>query len=105
MARHILIDAYSGYIFADSADLNGKIFTGEPIEFARAFDESLGEFGREYAMTRTAAAGPGYHVYRADVDGSEAVPVVHDGQSAAEIEAVTTHCAHVGFISISHPDV
>ena len=103
MARYILIDYASGYIWGDSADLEGKIFNGDPVEFARALDESLGAHGREYALTRhqPQSVDIGYHVYRADIDGSEAVPVVHDGQSQEEIDAVTTLCAYEGFIRIS----
>jgi hypothetical protein len=93
MARYILIDNASGYIFADSADLNGGVVTGTPIEVARAHDECIGEFGREYEeVSRLASNETGYRCYRADVGGSEAVPVVIDGQDDEIIEAVERDC-------------
>lgn len=42
MARYILIDSNSGYIWGDSADLGGKIFEGNAIQFARALDAWIG---------------------------------------------------------------
>jgi hypothetical protein len=100
MARYILIDNDSGYIFADSADLNGKAFTGTPVEFAAAFDASIGEHGREYEELshNPRDTSTGYHVYRADIDGSEAVPVIHDGQDQDTIEAVERSCRYEGFV-------
>ena len=103
MARYILIDNNSGYIWGDSADLEGEIFTGSPTEYANALDESLGEFGREYEMlTRTPRDNStGYRVFDADVRGSEAVTVVTDGQDQEMIDAVERDCYEVGFIKIS----
>ena len=98
MARYILIDNCSGYIFGDSADLNGHIFSGTPVEFAAALDASIGEHGRTYEdVSRHALASneTGYHVYRADVDGSEAVAVVWDGQDQETIDAVVQDCEYV----------
>ena len=98
MARYILIDNGTGYIFGDSADHNGTIFTGTPVEYARAVDESVGEFGREYSECShgaLASNATGYHVYRADVGGSDAVCVVQDGQDAETIEAVLRDCEYV----------
>jgi hypothetical protein len=37
----------------------------------------------------------GYHVYRADIDGSEVVPVITDGQDQEMIDAVAFDCAYV----------
>ena len=50
MARYILIDNYSGYIFGDTADINGRALqVDNPIDAARAFDEQVrGEHGRAY---------------------------------------------------------
>jgi hypothetical protein len=107
MARYILIDNYSGYIWGDSADLGGKIFTGTPVEYAQALDESLGEYGRTYTeVARRALAlnATGYHVYRADIDGIETVPVVEDGQDQETIEAVERDCRYVTTIQIGDGD-
>ncbi len=100
MARYILIDNYTGYIWGDSADLNGAIFSGTAIEFAQALDESNHAHGRTYEeQSRPDASNQsGYHVYRADVDGSDAVPVVHDGQDQEMIDAVVASCRYEGFI-------
>lgn len=102
MARFILIDNNSGYIFGDSADHNGAIFSGTAEEYAAALDASIGEHGRAYEMLSRdpQTSGTGYHVYRADVDGSEAVPVVFDGQDQETIEAVERDCEYVGFIAV-----
>ena len=50
MSRYILIDNNSGYIFGDSADLNGKHYVGTPEEYAAALDRSVGEVGRTYTL-------------------------------------------------------
>ena len=98
MPRYILIDNGSGYIFGDSADLAGRIFSGTPAEYAAALDASIGEHGRAYAeVSRHALASneTGYHVYRADVRGSDAVVIVHDGQDQETIESVERDCDYV----------
>jgi len=94
MARYILIDNCSGYIFGDSADINGKIFTGSPVETAKTLDESIGTYGRTYEEVGRHALDSnegGYHVYRADIG----VPVVQDGQNEETIAAVERDCAYV----------
>ena len=99
MTRYLLIDNGSGYIFADSANLDGKIWTGDnPADFAAAFDATIGEHGRTYDdVSRSALASneTGYHVYRADINGSEAVAVVQDGQDQDTIDAVERDCEYV----------
>lgn len=116
--RIILIDIHSGYIWGDSADLRGRPFAADAalairpgmdirseeafaLAFAEALDRSIGGEPRTYAMLSAGAArngAPGYMAYRADIDGSEIVPVVHDGQSKEEIEAVESSCRRIGFI-------
>lgn len=99
MARYILIDNHSGYIFGDSADINGKIFDGTPCEVAQAIDESIGEYGRSYEESDPDnSTVSGYHVYRADIDGSEAVGNIHDGQDQEMIAAVERDCEYVTFV-------
>ncbi len=122
--RIILIDNYSGYIYGDSADYAGRAFTaddalairpdghaGDPYDFAIAYAEAVGrEIGGEpytYAWgskadARTTASG--YRAYRADTGGSEAVPVVSDGQSRDEIDAVERDCLYLGFITYRPAD-
>lgn len=98
MARYILIDNGSGYVWGDSADLHGKIFTGSPIEFAQALDESIGEHGRSYEEVSRHTLerdDTGYHVYKADVGGSDAVTVIYDGQDREVIRAVQDSCEYV----------
>jgi hypothetical protein len=106
MARYILIDRDSGYIFGDSADLGGKIFTGTPMEFAAALDKSIGVHGRTYSEEgrRESGLASRYDVYRADVGGSEAIPVVWDGQDQATIDAVERDCVYVTTIVCEDAD-
>jgi hypothetical protein len=85
-------------VWGDSADIDGKIFVGTPIETAAAIDASLGVHGRSYEeVARRALASNecGYHVYRADVNGGEAVPVVQDGLDEETIQAVERDCEYV----------
>ena len=101
MARYILIDKNSGFIFGDSADFKGGIFSGSALEYAKALDESIGNFGRDYDVKPVAdcrGGGAGYIVFRADVNGSDAVPVVHDGQDQETIDAVERDCEAICFI-------
>ena len=101
MARYILIDNCSGYIFGDTADLGMLEAPATIVDAARALDGSIGEHGRDYAecgLHDLASNQTGYHVYRADIDGSEALPVVHDGQDAETIASVTEHCQYVGSV-------
>ena len=108
MARYILIDNNSGYIWGDSADFAagrpGEI--NSPIDAARILDESLGEFGRRYVEMRhnPRTTATGYDVYRADINGSDAVPVVQDGQDPDTIAAVEHECEYVGFIRCEEGD-
>ena len=89
--RLILIDNYSGYIF-------GEFHTGNfdmracLTEAARATDADNGEYGRTYTVHSRAPRDTrgGYHVYRADVRGSEQVPEI--------IGAVERDCEFMGFV-------
>lgn len=101
MGRYILIDSNTGNIFGDSADFAADYREDlTPVEAARLLDESIGERGRVYTLMnsnpRTSATG--YDVYRADVGGSDAVPVVYDGQDRETIDAVERDCEYVGFV-------
>ena len=100
MARFILIDNNSGYVFGDSADLNGSIFYGTALEYAKALDASNGEHDRTYDLLsfNPRDTSGGYHIFRADIDGSEAVTVVWDGQDKETIENVERSCRYEGFI-------
>lgn len=104
MPRYILIDNASGFIFGDTADYNGKIAIaqtegGSPIDAARELDETVvGEHGRSYAEVgrrELASNETGYHVYRADINGSDAVATIADGQDPEMIEAVERDCKYV----------
>jgi hypothetical protein len=107
MARYILIDNFTGFIFGDSADLDGSIFSGTPAEFAAALDTSIFQPGRTYEEVPRASVASdetAYHVYRADVGGSEAVTVVHDGQDQETIAAVERDCDYVTTLRITSAD-
>ncbi len=106
MARYILIDSHTGFIWGDSADLAGNQpnIWQTPAEFAAALDASLGETGREYTeVSRRALASneTGYHVYRADVGGSDAITVVQDGTDEEMIAAVERDCEYVTTLRIT----
>ena len=99
MARYILIDRNSGYIWGDSSDIDGHIVNGSPCEVAEALDRSIGEFiGTEYYESHSKDVGATYDIYRADVDGSEAVGNIHDGTDQELIDAVCHDCSYIGTV-------
>lgn len=107
MARYILIDNRSGYIFGDTADLDGWNDTERtPVDAARLLDESIGERDREYELIGhdPRDTSTGYHIHRADVRGSEQVAVVTDGQDREMIEAVERDCDYVGYVICRQPE-
>ena len=106
MARFILIDNHSGYIWGDSADLNGAIWRptvdgidAQAAQIAAALDASLGEPARSYEVhqhpTALASNEGGYHVYRSDVRGSDQIGHITDGQDQEMIDAVERDCDYV----------
>lgn len=106
--RLILIDNNSGYIWGDTADLPGlsqDAISGVPWReaaeaAARALDASNGEHDRSYeVMERNPRdTSTGYHVYRADVRGSDQLPTVWDGQDREVIEAVERDCEYFAYV-------
>ena len=111
--RLILIDNNSGFICGDTAaylagrsewqdDASAANQYVEPLALlaCRLLDESIGEFGREYEFVGhdPRDRSSGYHVYRADAEGREAVPIVHDGEDQEIIEAVAANCPYIGFV-------
>ena len=104
MSHFILIDNFSGYVFGDTRDLAGWSNSDDlgAADACRMLDESIGQHGRGYEqVSRLASNETGYIVYRVDIDGSEAVPVVHDGQDRETIEAVESRCDLVARILCS----
>lgn len=110
MARYILIDNASGYIFSDTADIEGRALSlgtndDDIIAACRATDRSIGQPGYVYEITGSLASNDdGYLVYRADVRGSEQVAVITDGQDQEQIDAVSNHCDFVAYVRVSWPD-
>ena len=99
MPRYILIDNNSGYVFGDSADFAaGRQSDLTPTEACRLLDEFIGEYGRAYTERSS------NHVYRADINGSEAVPVVTDGQDKEAVAAVENNCEYVAFVECDRAD-
>jgi hypothetical protein len=104
MPRYIIIDLDSGFIFGDTGDLDGPARQETPLDACRRLDRSLGEFEREYVEygpNSNQAFGLNrsiYDVYRADIKGSEAVPLVHDGQDQETINSVIASCDHVATV-------
>jgi hypothetical protein len=100
MARYILIDSDSGYIWGDTIDCPSQAdLAATPLDAARWLDGTLGEHGRTYEDVYRLDGRAGYLVYRADVDGSDAVGPVLDGQDRETIDAVTRDCEHVATIA------
>ena len=106
MPRYILIDNSSGFIWGDTADYAATAELSHTpddgaLEAARLLDENNGVYDRAYRFEHNAPRDDrtGYHVYRADVGGSEAVAVVQDGQDQETIEAVQRDCEFVGFVT------
>ena len=99
----MLVDSNSVYVFADSADLDGRTFSGTPDEFAAAFDGSIGVHGRYYELLShdPRDGRGGYHVYRVD-DG--VVLGVIGGQDQETIAAVERDCQYVGFVGRNRLD-
>ena len=105
MATWILIDKSSGYVWGDSRDLEGKIFTGDALEFAEALDKSTKAWEPgEYRWAADPTGAVRYFVYRVDIAGSEAVSVVHDGQDQDTIAAVESSCRYEGAITFVPDD-
>lgn len=102
MQRYILIDNYSGYVWGDSSDLNGAVFTGTIEEYAAALDKSIdasAAVDRSYVMqTRPDADEQGYLIYLADADGGDSFPVMQNGQDDETIEAIRRDCKYLGFL-------
>jgi hypothetical protein len=104
MARFILIDDDSGYAFGDFTTSLANA-SEALIEAARATDANIGAPAREYAVHHARPSGQvtGYHVYRVDVNGSEVVGSLVDGQDREYIDAVTSQGVHVGFVECLAP--
>jgi hypothetical protein len=112
--RLILIDSSSGFIFGDTANSrlgrldewidNNSDAIGDTERLsllaARLLDDSIGEHGREYEFVRYEPPDTrtGYFIYRADINGSDALPVVTDGQNQETIDAVHRDCRFEGFV-------
>lgn len=100
MTRYILIDSNSGYVWGDTADLDGSARDETPEDAARRLDKNVG--GRDawnHAYTFHHSGRPhgnGYFIYRA----AESFPIVADGQSAETIRAVQRDCAYLGFVCV-----
>jgi hypothetical protein len=58
------------------------------------------EHGREYGFVRyePRETRTGYLIYRADINGSDALPVVTDGKNPETIDAVHRDCRFEGFV-------
>lgn len=103
MPWFILIDNDSGYIYHDTAQIpDWEEYGDSEIDAARMGDESIGIYGREYALldANPSDTSTGYDVYRADIDGGEAVTVIWDGQDQETIKDVIESCEYRGFVKV-----
>lgn len=108
MPHYIIRDAWTGYLWGDTRDIEGRPLNGAgltPVDACRALDESLGTLGREYQEVARLSGETGYLVYSADTDppGSDAVPLIHDGQAREAIEMVERDCTLVCCVEWTSP--
>jgi len=104
MARFIIIETNSGYIWGDTATLTTDQFTcsdraddADMIAACRAIDEENGEHGREYETLNSVHELNGRSGYMVHA-GSDAVVTIDDGQDQELIEAVERDCKLVGVV-------
>lgn len=103
MPRYILFHRESGIIMGDSADHNGVILETTPVEFAKAVEGVIGGLPpATYEETNRTDWLRTYDVYRADVNGSEAVPVVTDGTDSETIRAVLRDCEYETSVLVTY---
>jgi len=95
MHRYILIDRHSGYIFGDTADFAAGREFDTPAEAAAILHETLLDGAVAFEACGDRDEHAVYDVYQADINGSDAVGVVHDGQDQETIDAVVAACEHV----------
>jgi len=99
MAHFIIQDRYTGYIWGDTRDINGGLYhANDIVDACRALDQSIGGEPRVYEEVSRLDGDDGYIVYRVEVDGSEAVTVIWDGQSQETIDAVEASCPVAGYV-------
>lgn len=107
----ILIDNNSGYIWADSRNLRG--YVASEHDYARGYEtasitaatlidrENMSPREHYDFWTVNPRVDSGYTVYRVDIGGIEAVPVVLDGQNQETIDAVERCCDFIGYVACS----
>lgn len=100
MAHYIIQDAFTGYIWGDTRDFNGEVYTADGVvDACRKLDDIIGGADdREYDVVDQLDSDSGYLVYSVDINGSEAVSVDHGGQDQDYIEAVQNECVFEGFV-------
>jgi len=100
MAHYIIQDAYTGYIWGDTRDIDGKPYAADSIvDACRELDRSIdGSDDRVYSEVSRLSGDTGYLVYRVDIKGSEAVTIIHDGQDRETIKSVEDDCDLVGYV-------
>ena len=101
----ILIDNHSGFIFADTRDMNewsSSDYTDAEeavIKASQMTDRINGNGNRHDNYTiELNALFVNERGYRVDTDKGEQVPVVYDGQNQELIDAVMEHCDYMGFV-------
>lgn len=102
----ILIDTNSGYIWGDTRDLAGydasyaaalRDMDAAAKYAAATLDRDVGTEADEYKIDNRGAPDS-YNIYRVDINGSEALPLVGDGQDQETINAVKRECAYVATV-------
>ena len=99
MARYILIDNNSGFIFGDTKNINCSRTFKNPAEAAKMLDESIGEPASEYVEIygdHDTSGKSGYGVYSAD--DIEDMTEVEDGTDQATIDKFCRKCVRICFV-------
>lgn len=103
MPHFIIIDCWTGNIWADTRDVAGAPLDPHnltPIAACRAMDEALGERGREYIQVpKLDWHGYAVHIIPDDVE----LPVIADGSDPDSIRLIESLCPEVVFVEYSYP--
>lgn len=119
MTRLIIQEAHSGFLWADSAlfqpahcadysaggfDPSGPCCDANILAAIRTMQWEIGDLDQQWEIVsrrdaRILAGRDGYIVWRADVDGSDAVAAIQDGQDMDTIRAVERGCELVAVVA------
>jgi hypothetical protein len=97
--RLILTDNNSGYVFGDYIT-SDRLCNDVMADAARHVDAEIGMHDRAYEVLGhdPRDTSTGYHVWRSDINGSDMVPNITDGQDAELLAALERDCEYLGYV-------